>query len=279
MIQCDETKPQCQRCSRTRRPCPGYRVQSEVMFRNMNSIAEEKVKARVKSRIQAEEPNQELEDDALQRIDVSFMPSALGWLRDSQVALSNVPRSVSIKWQDVAVPRFFEDYIYLSDAVPRGSLNFLPDLCSSSSTSSVLRGALDALALRNLANQLGQENLEVDARKSYCRSIPLLAQLLQDEEEAKKDSTLCAILLFGIYEVSSARNLSSLYPTRTFVDSLWTLTIHVRLLVAGGRENLGSLATKMASYICCVFGARVNSTTAFKGTCSVSAILKLLVFE
>jgi hypothetical protein len=48
-LRCDNSVPQCQRCIRAGRTCPGYRNDKEVAFRGMTLFTEKKVEARVQS--------------------------------------------------------------------------------------------------------------------------------------------------------------------------------------------------------------------------------------
>jgi hypothetical protein len=109
---------------------------------------------------------------------------------------------MSTNWKDLAIPRFFTDYVFKSHVVCRGDLSFLPELCSRSNFHAPLKAALDAVAWLSLSNQFGIEWLKVEASKSYFHAVTLMAKLLQDPDAAREDAILATNYLFGLFEVS-----------------------------------------------------------------------------
>ena len=108
---------------------------------------------------------------------------------------------MSTNWKDIAVPRFFADYVIKSRVMFRGDLSFLPGLCASSELHAPLREALDAVAWLSLSNQLGIEWLTFEACRSYFHAVEMMAKLLEDPDRARDDTTLAANYLFGLFEV------------------------------------------------------------------------------
>jgi hypothetical protein len=211
-IQCDETGPYCRRCLKSRGLCPGYPVESELIFRNMNDIAEAKVKSRAKATSTGEDAQALL-------LSASFDPDksatgsqdrCQGSRLDIRKSLDKISPSMSTKWEKVAISRFFADYVSSSHIVKRVDLQFLLKLCSSPNLNAPLKEALEAVAFLSLANQLRLDWLAIEANKSYCRSLPLVAKLLQNVEEARDDTTLATIFLFTCYEVRLTECLLSL---------------------------------------------------------------------
>lgn len=47
---CDSTTPQCLRCIKSNKPCPGYPNEASIVFRDMTQISEWKVKSRTAGR-------------------------------------------------------------------------------------------------------------------------------------------------------------------------------------------------------------------------------------
>jgi hypothetical protein len=120
----------------------------------------------------------------------------------SQGGQSGISPPVSTDWKSIAIPRFFANYVYSSKIIVEGDMSFLPELSGSPNSSEALKEALDAVSWLNLSNQVGVEWLELEAQKAYVKVIGLAAGLLQDEQEARKDTTLAANYLFGLFEVS-----------------------------------------------------------------------------
>jgi hypothetical protein len=157
----------------------------------MNSAAESKVQSRIKQR-DAGESESEHSDRALR------LP---GHQHDDRapVPLDSLPIPKG-QWQDLAITRFFADYVCDSDVI-RDNTKFLPDLCSSPDRPPHLREALHAVAFASQANQEKLEWLEVESIKAYGRLLAMVPKLLQDPAAAARESTLVTIYLLGLHEV------------------------------------------------------------------------------
>ena len=108
---------------------------------------------------------------------------------------------MSTNWKDIAVPRFFADYVFKSRVMFQGDLSFLPDLCARYDWHAPLREALDAVAWLSLSNQLGIEWLTFEACRSSFHAVEMIAKLLEDPHRAREDATLATNYLFGLFEV------------------------------------------------------------------------------
>jgi hypothetical protein len=93
--------------------------------------------------------------------------------------------------KSTAIPRFFANYVSQSKVLALRDLRFVTELCGQPNVSELLREALDAVAWLNLSNQVGHgmDWLPLEAQQS-CKSCWALRAALQDEEEARKDTTL-----------------------------------------------------------------------------------------
>lgn len=184
--------------------CPGYADASDIIFRDMNQYAEKKVRLRTKERDQAAlgTPSS-----------VSLVTTGLGLQNPSPGKLDhpttahlllnagNILPPISTDWQEVAIPRFFADYILQSDVVKWGSFGFLRDILSTETSQTYLGNALRAVALMSLANQTQQEWLAVEAKKGYGQAILGVAKDLQTMPTANTDALLASTFLFGFFEV------------------------------------------------------------------------------
>jgi hypothetical protein len=118
---------------------------------------------------------------------------------------------MSTNWQEIALPRFFADYIFESPIFTGSGLSFLRELCGRTNLRAPLREALNAVAWLSLSNQLGIEWLKVEACGSYFHAVKLMAKLLKGPDEARQDATLATNYLFGLFEVkpSSSSTIES----------------------------------------------------------------------
>jgi hypothetical protein len=108
---------------------------------------------------------------------------------------------MSTNWKEIALPRFFADYIFESPIFTGSSLSFLRELCGRTNLRAPLKEALNAVAWLSLSNQLGIEWLKVEACGSYFHAVKGMAKLLKDPDEARQDATLATNYLFGLFEV------------------------------------------------------------------------------
>lgn len=169
------------------------------MFRNMNSIAEVKVKTRVRSQLRARESS-----GVLLPLYSGCVEGCTHTPHDScQVELSdnfNLSPHININWKETAVPRFLTDYSDKSDVV-EGDLCFVKELASRPNVCPALREALSAVAYLSLTYQLHLEDLKLDAKDCFGRALSMAVHLIENISDAKQDSTLATIYLFGLYQV------------------------------------------------------------------------------
>lgn len=169
-MQCDEAKPECERCKTAGRNCPGYRSEQQVVFRSMN-------------------------DSAMARTN---KPTMLATIASAHNPFLINP---STDWAQFAISRFV--YHYVEPPSPYGLpgyLEFLPTMLNSANSS--LQTSLLAASLANLANVSGMEQLHTESRVQYGRALRSLHAALSDKATASDDHTLLAVVLLQKYEVN-----------------------------------------------------------------------------
>jgi hypothetical protein len=165
----------------------------------MTGISETKVCRRVKARIAGREGSP----------GPSTSSSPVGSIisttqRTSRHAGDCQPRicpPMSTIWREIALPRFFADFVFESTLFTGSGLSFLPELYRRTNLHAPLKEALNAVAWLSLSNQLGIESLKFEACRSYFHAIELMVKLLQGPDEARQDATLATNYLFGLFEV------------------------------------------------------------------------------
>jgi hypothetical protein len=203
-VKCDRATPACQRCRRACRTCSGYQARIDLIFRDMNHVAEVKVTKRTKAaanqRKLVERPGQLANSPK----HISPAQVAESKLRDDIRSVyrpeAYVAPSEAPGWEEVSVTQFFADYIVLSDKL-QDSLQFLPGLCRRLNDCHLLKESLHAVAFRSRGNQSGAEWLAREGSLAYSRALLLLAQV--SEDDAMSDSALATVYLLGLYEVST----------------------------------------------------------------------------
>ena len=167
----------------------------------MNSLAEKKVRTRIKARMALESPSVCLDSyDSSSSVNGSQHRNQDGVICPGELEAKISP-PVSTNWKDIAIPRFFADYVFKSHVMFQGDLSFLPDLCVRPDGYAPLGEALEAVAWLSLSNQLRIEWLKIEACRSYFYAVEQMAKLLGDPDQAREDKTLATNYLFGLFEV------------------------------------------------------------------------------
>lgn len=128
------------------------------------------------------------------------MPNSLEGLRTCEG-----PRNLDRPLHELAVARFFQDYVVSSDPLDRrkGFLEFLPDLYACSPPGSCLSTTVSAIAFANFGGRFQLAEAKCLAAKSYGTALKLINIAIADPGEARGDETLLAVYLTSIYEVRS----------------------------------------------------------------------------
>ncbi|KAK4951051.1 hypothetical protein LTR10_011044 [Elasticomyces elasticus] len=107
-------------------------------------------------------------------------------------------------WEEVAVCRFLENFVYPEQTTPVLAfqyLHFLPQLYSKNSTQSCLTEAVIAVAFACLVNQnRAPADLALRARKAYANALGLVRKSMSSSETRKDDRVLTSLCLLTKYE-------------------------------------------------------------------------------
>jgi hypothetical protein len=85
----------------------------------------------------------------------------------------------------------------------RGTFQYLYDLYGSEEIGGAVADSVTSLGMAGLANFWKSPNIMISARKKYSSAMSTVSSKLRDIDEAKSDQVLIAIMLLGLYEVSS----------------------------------------------------------------------------
>jgi hypothetical protein len=213
-LQCDRQTPSCGQCIRAGRPCAGYRSELDLMFRNESEAVAGKAKAREKAKTKVKQP---VTQDVIPPAPESFDFTTLGL----GVAASSIFHS------DENRDIFFQSMLPYSSLHPTleerglGCFNacsptwlrhpdLLDDVCKQDSSQEHLIASMNAVGLATLSNAVHAPELMVRARKDYVHALQLTNLALRSPVEAKKDTTLFAVMILGIFETITGNNDRSL---------------------------------------------------------------------
>ena len=199
-IKCDETKPTCNQCARSRRQCPGYKDEFDLVFRNETQATERRArKASRKALIQKSGKARPNEDSS------SFSGALSTTLSDDTKpsAEQAVIPALSVPVEQRATCLFVSNFILMSKpGCNRGFLEYLIPLLSQDSRENHLQHAFNSCALALLHNRGSPgSKLGEMALSEYSRALSHTNAALRDPRAQKEDSTLAAVLLLGMFEV------------------------------------------------------------------------------
>ncbi|KAI1265859.1 hypothetical protein F5Y18DRAFT_426371 [Xylariaceae sp. FL1019] len=181
-VKCDLTRPACLRCTKYGVPCPGYRKEGDVVFKNQIGVLAKKKSTRVSAQKRGKPKGSEL------LVNVST--------GDICPLSSSLPLPTS---SAAFVLRRFASSSHGS--LQYGELwDFLPDLYNDEKDSSCLITCSDTFRQACIANEQGLSN----NRESLLRSAKLIGaanQVMRHQESRVADSTLLSIWLLALYEL------------------------------------------------------------------------------
>ncbi|CAG8960990.1 hypothetical protein HYFRA_00002529 [Hymenoscyphus fraxineus] len=213
---CDRATPSCSQCLRADRKCPGYRNQLDLMFRNesqavivkskqQNSTSKPKLKKVPIARYFAEvTPDEQLSSiiqpsthgRSMQEMQMKLKrfapdPAHVGTLFPHLVPACHLPPSI----EECA-----RSYFHANSSNWLRNFDLLAPLCAQTKTGNHLLTSMSAVGLAILSHTAHAPELLFQARKHYGSAIHLTNEALRSPTEAKKDSTLFAVLILSIFE-------------------------------------------------------------------------------
>lgn len=133
---------------------------------------------------------------------------------------------------------FFRNYV-LEDNSMSGSFQYLYELYDNELIGPALTDSIECLGMVGLANFWKASEFQFQANKKYNSALRLVSLRLRNEEEARADQTLVAVMLLGLYEVilmnsckgSLANWLIDKYMQRSPVNAILDQTCYWSLIV------------------------------------------------
>ncbi|KAI1289008.1 hypothetical protein F5Y03DRAFT_70987 [Xylaria venustula] len=227
-IKCDETKPTCNQCSKSRRQCPGYMDDFDLMFRNETKATERRAQRANKKALA-----QKAERQASSPSDTPSTPFFSQ--ASSTTPSSSVVASPAFSIEEQASCHFISHFILMPrDGRTVGHMDFLLPLLKQEDPDSHIRHAFNACALTFLNNRRGVGgNIWDRALVEYSMALTKTNAALQSRESQQSDASLAAVLLLGMFESISAKQISS-FNWGSHVDGA------VQLVKARGRKQIKS---------------------------------------
>jgi hypothetical protein len=237
-IKCDETKPFCLRCKKSKRECPGYRdpleptIKDETQatirrfMRLKNKRASIDSTRRTVSTMELVPTAHELRIERPVTIDFAptVVSTAFAYEDDTTESEESfdrpecIPRSLLISTEEQAACFFLSDFTLVPklSTCNMGHLKFIPTLLSRGVVSARLGESFKAISLASMATRprFNAQNLMVPARSHYVKAVREVSNAIQDPVLQRDDETLAAVLLLAFYEVlADFRQIFFFFPS------------------------------------------------------------------
>jgi hypothetical protein len=117
---------------------------------------------------------------------------------------------INVPLEEQATCHFVSNFVLVSQTQGcSGFLDFVPWLLQQDSPSLSLRHAFRACAMGALGNRVnpGNTDISVQAMNEYTKALKAVHLALQDPVESRADATLAAVLMLGLFENITAKDL------------------------------------------------------------------------
>jgi hypothetical protein len=192
--QCDEGKPTCKRCEKSRRECGGYRPEFEIVHRDQTGSTVRRLRKAADS---------QQHQFAAARPFVFVQEEPEPWRRRHSPSPS--PESaLTIPLAHRASCYFASNFILVPVGVaPHGFMEYLVPLMGTEPPESALRYAFNACAFSLLGHRARADGVDLAklSLKEHTLALAQTHKALGNPASASTDSTLAAVLLLCLYEV------------------------------------------------------------------------------
>ncbi|TEA19669.1 Transcriptional regulatory protein moc3 [Colletotrichum sidae] len=224
-VKCDETKPFCLRCTKSKRHCPGYGAVFRDRDRDRDRESGKSPGDKVKKRSNSEDstgaidvsvpfkPASPMDDccNALSPPRRGSSPFRLGDREgDLLSVLERVPGGLTDALDEQASCLFLSEFVNVPlTPTARGYYSFLPRFLGSGTVSLCLSQAfkatsMAALAMRQTKGMRGPALLR--AQEHHINALRAVGQAISDPNEMKSDQTLGAVLMLAFYETLMSKD-------------------------------------------------------------------------
>ncbi|KAG0647228.1 White-opaque regulator 2 [Hyphodiscus hymeniophilus] len=228
-IKCDERKPECLHCVRTKRKCPGYRDQFDLAWRDQTVVAKKSVERGKRGHKKEErERHHSSSSSSTQIIDLTpivedfqeFSPPTLLPTPSPSPTLRGPP-------EDHALCFFFTRYV-LPQRDPlarRGFLEYTLPIYSRSGPHSPLKLSIQAVATSMLSGAMNQGDDPPLARSFYLGAVQHMKERVIEQRDCADDELLMAVMLLQMYEQLVGRTKKNTSP-KAHLDGALALIKH-----------------------------------------------------
>lgn len=192
-------------CQKSRRQCPGYKDDFDLVFRNETQATERRArKTSKKLTTTIVLPDNSSSFPVISREDLDMMETS-----DSRNAMMMATsNALAIPVEQQAPCFFLQNYTLPPSDGGRGYFDFLAPLMRSEGPDSQLSVAFSAVSMASLANRPNTKGRDAGLMSKavglYAKALKATNLALQNPVQQKTDQTLAAILMLGFFEVGGS---------------------------------------------------------------------------
>ncbi|KAJ6779860.1 hypothetical protein PWT90_00857 [Aphanocladium album] len=194
-IKCDETKPFCNHCRKSKRQCPGYPVVTDTHTRPYTDV-----------RRPGKKKGAGIHDGSSSDDDDEYLGKC--WVTHAMQRVSVSPpmdSTIKIPLSDAASCHFLSKWVLLPpEGTNRGLYGFLLPLQKKAAQGSPFYLAFKACSLSSLSRQGLDPAIQRQAASYYVKALAATSSALSRPSVATSDATLATVLLLALYEIQSA---------------------------------------------------------------------------
>ncbi|KAK0704642.1 hypothetical protein B0H67DRAFT_591955 [Lasiosphaeris hirsuta] len=220
-IKCDEGKPTCKQCAKSKRECGGYRSEFEIVHRDQTTTTVRRVrKALELERRPPAAPATTGFTFVHEQPEEFFRQQSQGrqWHRPHN---SSPPPVVTMPLAQRAACYFASNFILCPlTSTPHGYFDYLIPLLESAPADSALNHAFNACAFAAFGNRVKSASVDFSglSLKAHTLALTTTHLALGNAAKANTNSTLAAVLLLSLYESITAVKNAQMLTWKSHVD-------------------------------------------------------------
>ncbi|KAA8628587.1 hypothetical protein SMACR_08912 [Sordaria macrospora] len=241
-IKCDEGKPTCMQCAKSKRECAGYRNEFEIIHRDQTKSTVRRMNKALNQSRSTPSTSTATAVAIISTPPKEPPPSQLPSPRPSPTRQQtpNPTPTLTVPLAQRATCYFASNFLYVPlGQIPHGFMDYLVPLIDGEPPDSALRSAFNACAIAALGNRekANSLNLANVSLREHTLALAKTHAALGNPMTSSSDATLAAVLLLGLYESITAIKDSRMLAWRSHVDGA------IQIVKLRGREQMRSTKT------------------------------------
>ncbi|EMR86404.1 putative c6 finger domain protein [Botrytis cinerea BcDW1] len=206
MVYCGKPSKACAEC-RLRRTKARYRTEADMMFRDQTQYYTKRRRTENQSRLLVSKRGSKASNDTSD----ALIDPQLTCQSTMQLAMQITPLvlELSTSSAEQATCYFFRNYV-LEDNSTSGSFQYLHEIYDNELIGPALTDSIESLGMVGLANFWKASEFQFHANKKYNSALRLVSSRLRNENEARADQTLVAVILLGLFEINTCTGPQSM---------------------------------------------------------------------